>query len=571
MKYNFTRSICCFIFFICLLSASAQPNLNYSSRLTGLDFPVDLVGAPDGNGHFLIVQQDGIIKYYNGTTTSTFLDLSGVVTFADERGLLSMAFHPHFDGALNRYFFVYYTTTTASVTTVRIVRYQTQLGNPLVGDPSTANQVIAIAKPSGQTNHNGGKLNFGIDGMLYFATGDGGSGNDPFNNAQDGTTLLGKMLRLDINGTALGFYSIPADNPYVGNTDGVREEIWALGLRNPFRWSFDPVTNAIWIGDVGQGAAEEVDVRLPSPTTGNVNYGWRCYEGNIQPPSGITACSPLPTNYVAPIFTYGHNSSTGGFAITGGYVYRGADFPLLYGYYVFADYVSGNVWTMTTGGAVNQQVTDLPGVSGFGEDENGELFALSRGTSAGAGALFRINSNLFPAPVTLVSFTVRNISSYNELHWSTAYEQNADKYVIEYSTDGSNYAIAGEVTAMNSLSGYNYTYRHAIADTRKIFYRLKMRDLDGSSRYSSVITIGGKNSGVTIYPTIVQNNMLELNANVPVESLRVFDTGGKEMYGSNLNGRQGYFSIQLPTMAKGMYFVTIQSKDYNKTEKIIVQ
>jgi glucose/arabinose dehydrogenase len=571
MKKFFTAAIYSFAFFFSLLSASAQPVLNYTSTVTGLDFPVDVIGAPEGNGHLFIVQQNGIVKYYNGTTTSTFIDLSGLVTFSDERGLLSMAFHPGFNGTTNRYFFVYYTTTAASITTVRIARYQTQIGNPDVGDPSAPDQVIAIAKPSGQTNHNGGKLNFGIDGMLYFGTGDGGSGNDPFNNAQDGTTLLGKMLRIDINGTALGFYSIPSDNPYASGADGIRDEIWALGLRNPFRWSFDPVTNAVWIGDVGQDQQEEVDVRTPSPTTGNVNYGWRCYEGNLQPPPGITACSPLPSNYVAPIFTYPHNSTTGGFAITGGYVYRGSAYPNLYGYYVFADYVSGNVWVMTQAGVVTQQTTDLANVAGFGEDNNHELYALSRGGSAGAGILYRVGAN-FALPQSLISFTVRNMGDYNELRWSTAYEQNADKYIIEFSADGINYTVAGEVPAVNTQSEHGYIYRHSIVDTRKRFYRLKMFDLDGSFHYSSVITIGGKNNGsVTIYPTVLQNYMLSLNANTAVESLKLYDAGGRELYSNNLNGRQGYFSIQLPNVAKGMYFVTIQGRDYKTTERIIIQ
>jgi len=571
MKNTFTRSIGCLIFFVGLFPASAQPVLNYTSKVTGLDFPVDLVNAGDGSSRLFIVEQAGLIKVYNGTSTSTFLDLTGIVTFTgDERGLLSMAFHPDYNGTTNRYFFVYYTTTSGGITTDRVARYQTQVGNPNAVDPASAVPVIAINKPANQTNHNGAKLNFGSDGMLYFATGDGGSGNDPFNLAQDGNSLLGKMLRIDINGTDSGFYSIPSDNPYFGN-DGIKDAIWAIGLRNPFRWSFDPVTNAMWIGDVGQDQREEVDVRFPSPTTGGINYGWRCYEGNLQPPPGITACNPLPSNYVPPIYTYPHNSSTGGFAITGGYVYRGTANPDLYGYYVFADYVSGNVWIMTQGGTVRQQTVDHSNIAGFGVNEAGDLYAVVRGTSSGAGSIDSVGGN-FPLPVTLVNFTVRNLGNNNELRWSTAYEQNADRYLIEYSFDGSTFTVVGEITAMNSTSGYNYTYRHAITDTRKIFYKLKMLDIDGSSRYSSVITVGGKNTGnVTIYPTVLQNRKLELNANTPVENLKLYDAGGKEIYFNNLHGGQGYFSIQLPNLAKGMYFVNIRGDNYNKTEKIIIQ
>jgi glucose/arabinose dehydrogenase len=576
MKYHFallSRCISTLLFFFFFLSVSSQPILNYTTKVSGLSFPVDIVNAGDGSGRLFIVQQNGLIVLYKGSDTTTFLNITSLIPFDvtnEERGLLSMAFHPDYDGVTNRFFFVYYTTTTAGLTTIRVARYTTAIGNPDIASTDPPNEVIAIPKPGNQSNHNGGKLNFGADGMLYFGTGDGGSGNDPNNNAQNGTSLLGKMLRIDINGTDSGFYSIPPGNPYFGN-DGIKDEIWAFGLRNPFRWSFDPVTNAMWIGDVGQGQREEVDVRLPSPTTGGVNYGWRCYEGTLQPPPGITACNPLPSDYVPPIYEYTHNGTTGGFAITGGYVYRGSN-PLLYGYYVFADYVSGNVWVMDLAGTATQQSLDRSNISGFGVGENGTLYALGRGTSGGTGRLDSIGASL-TLPLTLVSFTGRNMNGYNELRWSTSFEQNTDKYIIEYSTDGNSFTPAGEVIAANNTSGSTYSYRHNITGASRIFYRLLMRDLDGSSRYSSVIVIGGNIKGdIKLRTTVVQNNMLEFTATTAVDRVMVYDAQGKQISGKDLNSMQGYFSVQLPgNLAKGIYFVMIQGKDYRKTEKFVLQ
>jgi glucose/arabinose dehydrogenase len=209
MKYKFTllsRCISTLIFFFGFLSVSSQPVLSYTSAVSGLDFPVDIVNAGDGSGRLFIVQQGGLIRLYNGTTTTTFLDLTSLVPFAvanEERGVLSMAFHPDYDGVTNRYFFVYYTTTNGSnVTTDRIARYTTAVGNPNIASANPPDQVIAIDKPAGQTNHNGGKLNFGTDGMLYFGTGDGGGGNDPFNLALH---YWGKCCALISMGPTLAF------------------------------------------------------------------------------------------------------------------------------------------------------------------------------------------------------------------------------------------------------------------------------------------------------------------------------------------------------------------------------
>lgn len=566
--YTLVRRILCGILFLSTFQARAQPVLTYTTPISGLTLPVDLVNAGDGSNRLFIVQQAGMLKMFSGGVTTNFLDLTAFVPFApDERGVLSMAFHPDYNGTTNRYFFVYYTTTTAGITSIKISRYQTVAGNPNLGDPASGQEVFSLTKPNGENNHNGGKLNFGSDGMLYFGTGDGGGGNDPNNNAQNGNSLFGKMLRIDINGTDLGFYSIPPDNPYAASGDGIRDEIWAMGLRNPFRWSFDPLTNAMWIADVGQGQREEINYRAASPTAGGINYGWRCYEGNLQPPPTITACDPLPSNYVAPVFEYTHNSGTGGFSVTGGVVYRGTGSPNLYGYYIFADYVSGNVWVMTPGFGTTQMASDRTNISAFGVDESGEIYMVSRSL----GVVYNVQ-DAFVLPVSLVRFTGRNLGTVNELKWTTASEQEVEKFIVEYSTDGINYTVAGEVPATNNSNGSGYSFNHAITNNGKIYYRLKMQDLNTSSKYSAVIVLGDRTGGsVKVYPTIVTNNRIDINSSLSLDKMRVFDAGGRQLFSQDLNGRDGYFSVQLPALQKGVYYVQLNGKDYQKSEKIIVQ
>ena len=277
---------------------SQPPTIGFQSVITALSAPIDILNAHDGSNRLFIVEQGGLIKVWNGITTTNFIDLSSVISTGGERGLLSMVFHPNFNGTSNRYFFVYYTNTNGDI---EVSRYQTTAGNSNTGDPSTKTIIITISHPA-QSNHNGGKINFGTDGYLYFATGDGGGANDVPNNAQNGNVLLGKMIRIDVNSLTsqmFGQYSVPANNPYISDPN-VLDEIYNLGLRNPFRWSFDRVTGDMWIGDVGQGAKEEIDYR-PAGGTGHNNFGWRCYEGSISTP-GVADCTPVDN--VFPVFDY---------------------------------------------------------------------------------------------------------------------------------------------------------------------------------------------------------------------------------------------------------------------------
>ncbi len=347
---------------------------------TGFTLPVDIVNAEDASGRLYIVQQDGRIRIIRkGVVLPTpFLDISAKIVCCGEQGLLGLAFHPNYNA--NGRFFVYYTRAGDGALTIE--RYQRSAANTNLADtaPASVKTLLVIPHP-GQSNHNGGKLAFGRDGYLYAGTGDGGSGDDPPNNAQMVSRRLGKLLRFDVdqNVNAAPYYGIPPTNPFAGNTcDGGNigqcPEIWAYGLRNPWRWSFDRLTGDLFIGDVGQGAREEVDFD-PWPGTAGRNYGWRIMEGNICTPGVNPSCSP-PPNYAPPIFDYPHPT---GFAIIGGYRYRGNAIPALAGAYLYADEVTNVIWAATRADngvwTAQQQLLATPAnVSAFGEANGGELY-----------------------------------------------------------------------------------------------------------------------------------------------------------------------------------------------------
>jgi len=330
---------------------------------SGLSAPVFLT-QPLNDGRIFVVEQAGRIRVIrNGVLQATpFLDISSRVLSGGERGLLSVAFHPQY--ATNHYFYVYFTTQTNG--DIRIERFTSTSAE--VADP-TSSKLIITAPHSTYDNHNGGLVSFGPDGMLYAGLGDGGNGGDPLGNGQNFNSLLGSLLRLDVDHGDP--YAIPADNPFVGQANH-RGEVWAKGLRNPWRYAFDATTSLLYIADVGQGLHEEVDVEPAN--SGGLNYGWNIMEGA----SCYNASSCSQTGLTLPVIDYGHN---GPCSITGGYVYRGTAIPGIRGHYFYSDYCAGFLksFRYENGAAVDQKDWGLTNdfVTSFGLDFAGEMYMMS--------------------------------------------------------------------------------------------------------------------------------------------------------------------------------------------------
>ncbi len=351
----------------------APENMSFTQVTTGLTQPVFMTHAGDGSGRLFIVERAGQIRILkNGSLLSTpFLDIDPIVnSSADERGLLALAFHP--DYASNGQF---YTVHTASDGSLVLSRFTRSAGNPDLADAGSQQTLLSIPHPN-FGNHNGGTLAFGPDDYLYWSTGDGGGSGDPGNNAQDLSDLLGKILRLDVDSASP--YAIPSSNPFFNDPDpSIREEIWAYGLRNPWKFSFDSQTGDLYLGDVGQGRREEINFQLAA-STGGENYGWRVMEGSLcfNPASGCDQ-----SGKVLPIAEYDHSV---GCSVTGGYVYRGSLFPLLRGHYFYGDFCSGAFFSLEGSPSSGWTVTplgDTPySISTFGEDEDGELYLADYGT-----------------------------------------------------------------------------------------------------------------------------------------------------------------------------------------------
>ncbi|HTP99986.1 MAG TPA: choice-of-anchor D domain-containing protein [Casimicrobiaceae bacterium] len=381
----------------CAFAAStAGAVVTWNKAYSGLVQPVDIVNAHDGSGRLFLVQQTGQIRVVkNGALLATpFIDLTGVTTASGEQGLLGLVFHPQF--ATNRQFFVNYTRTSDGATVV--ARYTVPTVGSDTADPTSAQVLLVIAQP--YTNHNGGSVRFGADGYLYIGMGDGGSGNDPQGRAQDKTTLLGKILRIDVDHGSP--YAIPAGNPYANGVGGL-PEIFAIGLRNPWRFSFDRNTGDFWIGDVGQDAVEEIDL-LPAGTGAGANLGWRVMEGNqCTGLSGPVACND--PSLTMPVITYTHSF---GCSVTGGYLYRGAQVPSLAGKYVYGDFCSGILWAATKVGSTwtPAQLGDTAfQITAFGEDEAGELYF----TDYATGDIYKFADTTPPTSPTL-SLTAASLS-----------------------------------------------------------------------------------------------------------------------------------------------------------------
>jgi hypothetical protein len=342
---------------------------------TNTNGPVDIANAGDAR-LFVVEQNTADIEIYDltGAHLGQFIDLSGVVnTSGNERGLLGMAFHPDYSN--NGKFYVNYTAGSSPGDT-HIAEY-TVTSDPNVADP--ASEVIILDIDQDFSNHNGGCIQFGPDGYLYIGMGDGGSGGDPNDRSQNPQSYLGKMLRINVSGN--GTYTVPADNPFVDDASTL-DEIWALGVRNPWKFSFDRITGDMWIADVGQGSWEEVDFQSGA-STGGENWGWRCYEGNAT--YNTSGCSSM-SDYDFPIAQHSHGGGENWCSITGGYVYRGVEFESMLGKYFYTDYCAGGIKSIEADG-LGDWIYEDPNTQGtfgyttFGEDNLGEMYIAHHGNN----------------------------------------------------------------------------------------------------------------------------------------------------------------------------------------------
>lgn len=457
-----------FILFFLLtysLNTQAQPTINFKQIAGSLVQPLDIKSAGDHSPRLFIAEQGGKIKIYkNGKLLKTpFLDISSLVGVDQFQGIWSIAFSPGYKSDGN--FFVLYTDKRG---TTSLARYKVSAANPDVADPTSS--VILLTYPKSGAGHYG-NIAFGSDGNLFISLGAGG--NNKY--SQDGQSDFGKMLRINVNVNTPPYYSIPRNNPFVDDST-IADEILATGLRNAWRWSFDKSNGDLWIADVGQDSMEEVDYRTPAQGIAGSNFGWQCYEGtHAYKPNDCNG----KDNLVFPIFEYHHDIPTGGECLIGGYVYRGSLYPDLTGYYLCADFLSANLWTIkanSSGGwNVSIQQKGAPKrITSFGEDEKGELYAVSN-------------------------------------------------------KDGALYAITTTPSASTVVS-------------------------------SSAITLNNRGIKSTVYPTLVENNIIILDLKEPYEFVRIIDISGREVMKQTLQGTAGKTTIHLAGLPAGIYIVECTGK-----------
>lgn len=451
---------------ILLLSVLLHFGFSFSQTIAlqtfavGFTSPVEITHA--GDTRLFVVQQGGIIQILNsnGTINATpFLNISGIISTGGERGLLGLAFHPNY--AVNGYFYVNYTNPAGNTV---IARYSVNSGNPDIANPASATVLLTIAQPF--SNHNGGSIKFGPDGYLYIGMGDGGSSGDPGNRAQNINELLGKMLRIDVNSGSP--YGIPTGNPYAGVTAGA-DEIWAIGLRNPWKFSFNRSNGDLWIADVGQNNIEEVN--KVASTQAGLNYGWRCYEGNSA--YNTAGCAAMGT-MTFPLAVVSH--ATGVCSITGGYVYTGSLYPNFSGKYFFTDYCKPQIGLMTSAGAVTYSASFTGNnFTTFGEDKNGELYvgAINNGTiykiydsSLSVSEFDKSQFAVYPNPAKSEVFIQRSNENYPteveifDLNGKLLLTQKTENLEINAVKTGT---LSSGLYLMNIKNNLGVTFTHKLA------------------------------------------------------------------------------------------------------------
>ncbi|WP_342084770.1 PQQ-dependent sugar dehydrogenase [Dyadobacter sp. OTU695] len=553
-----------FCFLLAAIPICAQipdVKINPTPVISGLTSAMQLVHAGDNSNRIFIVERSGIITVYNPgalTTPIQFLNMNSagqVVGTTGEGGLLSVAFHPNF--STNGFLYTYYTDTAGDLV---VARYTS--ANPLgnVVPASTRVEILKIPHPV-NTNHNGGEMHFGYeDGYLYISTGDGGSGYDPNSNGQSTTSLLGKILRLNVDpplGSGLP-YVIPPSNPF-------SNEIFIRGLRNPFRWSFDRANFDLWIGDVGQDTWEEVN-HVTAGNASGANFGWRCFEGDGYTPNIPTDECPDSASFTKPVYKYGTRTARG-YSVIGGVVYRGNDWPVMQGYYIGTDYGSGDIHVINSDGSVKQyQTSTFTGVRDIGEDEEGEIFAVT------ATAVYRIEAEN-ALPVTLVDFSGKSTAEGVRLGWQTSMEKDFKSFDIQYSRDARQFESIGMVPGANAAAGNSYSFTHSISVDGNLYYRLKMTDTDESFRYSKMITVNRGDEEVSeifVRPSLIRSNELNLLLEEPFQTVEMVNAGGQVVLTEKIGGRSGPVNIPLGSTSSGIYIVRMAGHDRVVQQKVLV-
>ncbi|HMN17434.1 MAG: T9SS type A sorting domain-containing protein [Ignavibacteriota bacterium] len=554
------------VLLLILISTSNFAQFNFRVAFPNLSFsdPLDLQNAGDGTNRIFVVEQDGRIRVFpndeNAQSTKLFLDITDRVTSGGETGLLGLAFHPNYES--NGYFYVNYTAPSPLRTVIS--RFKVSSTNPDSADKNSEQILVTYNQP--YSNHNGGAVVFGPDGYLYIGSGDGGSGGDPQNNAQNITSLLGKILRIDVdNPQAPLNYGIPPDNPFVDSTNvNIRKEIYAWGMRNPWRISFDPVTDSLWCGDVGQGDWEEIDIIKKGK-----NYGWRCYEGNHT--YNTSGCNGT---YEFPVWEYSHSL---GYSITGGFVYRGINVPELVGKYIYGDYVSRRVWSLEYDGInppTNTQITTSSGsITSFGVDENNELYLVSFN-----GKIYSFIPTI--VPVELISFSAVVVDGKVKLDWFTATEINNSGFSIERATDTSEFQelifIGGHGTTNNKNE---YTYLDESVKSGIYHYRLKQINFDGSYEYLKTVSVDlGMPDGFMLgqnYPNPF-NPTTTIEFQIPISefvSLKVYDSLGREIRVLiNEEKKAGFYKVDFDAsdLTSGIYFYKLSTDNFSAARKMTI-
>ena len=431
----------------------------------GFSNPVEMQNV--GDDRLFIVEKRGVIEILqlDGTTNPTpFLDIQNIVLTPggnyDERGLLGLAFHP--DYINNGYFYVNYIDNFGNT---QISRFSVSTSDPSIADPDSEFQILEVEQP--YINHNGGCLRFGPEGYLYIGLGDGGSAGDPENRSQNLQTLLGKMLRIDIDNTeGSNNYAVPSNNPFVGDPNAL-DEIWSYGLRNPWRFSFDSETDELWIGDVGQGSMEEID--RAAATVSGQNYGWRCYEGTQE--YNTSGC-PNQSELTFPVAEYSH--SGGNCSITGGYVYRGEIYENFLGIYFYADFCSGEIGTIDQS---NNQINHGPfngSWVSFGEDKNKELYIIDN-----FGSIYKIEGNI----LSTTDFNINTVSIYpNPASNNLNVKSSNNSFIKNISI----YDLKGSIALTKNISGLTET-NISINSLQTGIYMVKVSSAKGTSIIKKLI------------------------------------------------------------------------------------